>query len=180
MNFRMLALAALLPASFVFAHDFGQDYDKARMAASTSIEIVPGKTLSIASNAIHWRKDLFDAVKSGGTKRFFGGTNAWLRKVGEAKVPEPMQLGGQLIAAGDWTVSIKVPADDTAKFLLEWKQGDKSIDVPLTMKGGGEVEDHLFLGLTPRGDNSSKAFALKVAYGDLSGSIAGTFDSKAQ
>ena len=179
MNFRILALAALLPASFVFAHDFDKDYDKARMAASTAVEITAGKSLSISHNAIHWRSNILEGVKNGSLKQFFGG-NAWYRKIAVAKVPEAMQLGGQLIGAGDWNVSIKVPGDDTSKFLLEWKQGDKAVDVPIELKGGNEVEDHLYMALTPRGDNASKAFALKVGYGDLAGSISGTFDSKAQ
>jgi hypothetical protein len=180
MSLRCYALAALVPAGLFAAHDFGGDYDKARLVATTSIEIDAGKVLSISDNAIHWRADLFEAVKSGSTKQYFG-ENAWLRKVGVAKVPAAMTLGGQPIGAGEWEVFAKVPGDDTSKFILEWKQGATTVDVPLSMKGGNDIEDHLLLALTPRGGAASKEFQLKVFYGDMKASVPGTFaPAKAQ
>jgi hypothetical protein len=174
-NLRSFALAALVPAGFLAVHDFG-DYDHAPMCSTTSIEIDPGKVLSISDNAIHWRADLFAAVKAGTTpKQFFGG-NAWRRKVAVAKVPCAMTLGGQAIAEGEWTLFAKVPGDDTSKFFLEWDQGDKKVDVPLAMKGGNDPEDHLLLALTPRGvEKESKNFELKVFYGDMKATVAGSF-----
>jgi hypothetical protein len=179
MNLRMLALAAALPAGLLFAHDFGGDYDKARLAATTSIEIDSGQLLSIAHNALHWRPDIYEGVKSGSTKRFFA-PNAWYRRIAVAKVPAAMRLGGETIGAGEWAVSIKVPGDDTSKFLLEWKQGQTAIDVGLGMKGGNDVEDHLLIALTPRGGSQSKDFELKVFYGDMRGTIGGSFGGKAE
>jgi len=179
MNLRTLALAALLPAGLVVLHDFGGNYDNARMAAKTSIEIDAGKPLEIQHNAIHWRSDLFDSVKSGKTKQFFA-PDAWNRKIGTAKVPSDMQLGGKAIAAGEWTIAVKVPGDDTSKFFLSFKQGDKTVDVPVEMKGGNAVEDHLLLALTMRGGAESKDFQLKVGYGDMMGAIDGSLGGKAQ
>ena len=179
MNLRALALAMLAPASLAFVHDFG-GFDKGRMAATTTIEIESGKPLSISCNSPHWNSGVFDWVKSGQSKERFK-PHAWYNKVALAKVPADMQLGGQAIAAGDWTIHAKVPADDTSKFVLEWKQGDKSIDVPLAMKGGNDVEDHLLLALTPRGAAGSKEFELKVFYGDMKATVAGSFGAaKAQ
>jgi len=178
MNLRALAVAALLPAAIAL-HDFGGNYDAARMCTTTSIEIDAGKPLTITHNAIHWRKDLFDGVKSGATKQFFK-PDSWNRKVGTAKVPSDMQLGGQLIAAGDWTVAVRVPGDDTSKFFLTFAQGDKKVDVPLELKPGNPEEDHLFLALTMRGGAQSKDFQLKVAYGDLAGAVTGSLGGKAQ
>ena len=66
-------LAALIPAGFALFHDFGNDYDKAPNVATTALELDAGKPISISSNAIHWREDLFGAVKSGGTKQYFNG-----------------------------------------------------------------------------------------------------------
>ena len=179
MKLRTLALAALAPLCLAFVHDFGNNYDNARFCAVTSIEIDAGQTLSIANNAIHWRKDLFDMVKTGASVQFFK-PDAWRRKIANAKVPAAMTLGGQAIGAGDWSVAIRVPADDTSKFFLSWTMGDKTVDVPLAMTGGHDAEDHLLMALTPRGiEKESKAFSLKVWYGDLAGSIAGSFDAAA-
>ncbi len=172
-------LAALIPAGFALFHDFGNDYDKAPNVATTALELDAGKPISISSNAIHWREDLFGAVKSGGTKQYFNGM-AWYRKIGAAKVGEDITLGGKAITAGDWTVSIKVPGDDTSKFFLEWKKGETAVDVPLELKGGHEVEDHLILALTPRGGAGSKDFELKVGYGDHYGKIKGTIGGAKQ
>ncbi len=179
MNLRSLALAALAPAGLLFVHDFGGNYDNARMAATTAVEIEAGKALTISHNAIHWRQDIYEGVKSGRTKQFFA-PYAWYRKIALAKVPGPMQLGGKPIGAGDWTISIKVPGEDPTKFMLEWKQGEQAVDVALDMKGGNEVEDHLLLALTPRGGNESKDFELKVFYGDMRATVAGSIGGKVQ
>jgi len=179
MNPRALALAALLPASFVFAHDFGGSVSQARMAASTTIEIDPGKVLSIAHNALHWRADVLGRVKSGQSKQRYA-PHSWYNKVAAAQVPAEMVLGGKAIVRGEWTVSVKIPGDDTSRFLLEWKQGDKIVDVPLDMQGGNDVEDHLLFALTPRGGADSKAFELKVYYGDLRAAVEGSFGGQPQ
>jgi hypothetical protein len=178
MFLRSILLAALVPAGFALFHDF-PSYDTARNVATTSLELDEGKAISISSNAIHWRKDLYEGVKSGATVQFFK-PNAWYRKIGAAKVGEDITLAGKAIAAGDWVLSIKVPGDDTSKFFIEWKKGETAVDVPLTMNAGHDVEDHLLLALTPRGGAGSKDFELKVGYGDLFGKIAGTIGAAKQ
>jgi hypothetical protein len=178
MTQRSILLAALVPAGLALFHDFG-NYDTARNVATTSLELTEGKAISIASNAIHWRKDLFDMVKSGASAQFFK-PYAWYRKIGVAKVGEEITLAGKAIAAGDWTLSIKVPGEDTAKFFIEWKKGETAIDVPLVMNAGHDVEDQLILALTPRGGAGSKEFELKVGYGDLYGKIAGSLGAAKQ
>ena len=70
MSLRSLLLTTLVPASLAFFHNF-PNYDTARNVATTSLELDEGKAISIASNAIHWRKDLFDGVKSGATVQYF-------------------------------------------------------------------------------------------------------------
>src|SRR5262249_37875115 len=114
MLLRKFLLAAAIPAGFALFHDFG-NYDTAPNVATTALELDAGKPISIASNAIHWREDLFNAVKAGGTVQYFK-PNAWYRKIGAAKVGEDITLGGKAIAAGEWALSIKVPGDDTSKF----------------------------------------------------------------
>lgn len=178
MSLRTILFAVLAPATVALFHDFG-NYDTARNVSTTSLELDEGKPITIASNAIHWRKDLFDMVKTGASVQYFK-PYAWYRKIGAAKIGEEITLGGKTIAAGEWTLSIKVPGEDTSKFFIEWKQGETAVDVPLTLTSAHDVEDHLILALTPRGGNGSKEFELKVGYGDQYGRIAGSIGAAKQ
>jgi hypothetical protein len=178
MSLRTILLAAVAPATLALFHDF-PNYDTARNVSTTSLELDEGKAITIAGNAMHWRKDLYDMVKSGESRQYFD-PYLWYRKFGVAKVGEPITLGGKAIDAGDWALSIKVPGDDASKFFIEWKKGETAIDVPLALTPGHDVEDHLLLSLTPRGGAGSKAFELKVEYGDLAGRIAGSIGGAKQ
>lgn len=178
MFLRTLLLAALAPAALALFHDFG-DYNTARNVSTTSLELDEGKPIAIASNAIHWRKDLLEMIQSGQSVQYFK-PYAWYRKIGVAKVGEAITLSGKSIDAGEWILSIKVPGEETSKFFIEWKKGDSAIDVPIALTGGHDVEDHLLLALTPRGGAGSKEFELKVGYGDLAGKIAGTIGAAKQ
>ncbi len=174
MNLRTLALAALIPAGLFLRHE----YADAKMAASTSVQVTPDLAFSITHNSMHFRQDIIDWVQSGQSKGRFG-SNSFYRSLGSAKVPAAMTLGGAAIGAGDWKLAVKIPGDDVKKYILEFKQETTVVDVALDMQGGNDSEDHLLLALTPRGGALSKDFELKVFYGDMKATVAGSFAATA-
>jgi hypothetical protein len=178
-----LFLAAPLVLGAAAYHDWPQDYEQARNVASTSLELDANSVISISHNALHWRQGIFDAIKSGGTKQFFD-PYTWYRKFGNAVVRSAVELGGVAIPAGFYEISLKVPGDDPAKMFIEFKAGDSTHDVPFQMvamtgagdaESGHQEEDHLFLGLSPRGGAGSMDFELMVLYGDHAARVAGSF-----
>ena len=173
---RVLTLTILALSAWVApiaAHDFPADGDKAKDVTTTGLDFGNGHALTVRQVAMHWRKDIYDAILTGNLAQFFKPYNFY-RRIGSAEFASAVTLGGTQIAAGSYTIRLKSMPDNPEDLMLEFKSEAGAIaDVPIKAEKSGNMADHFSMTLTPIHENGD--FALILRYGPFTYHISGAF-----